>query len=380
MGKPTYIPITGSVLSWAIDESGYDRDLVAHSLDIDKRTLQLWEKEELKPTLSQFRVLYSFLKRPSATFFLSEPPKSLFPAIKFRSPSAHDRSELNPTELRYIREIARLQRNMSWLNKKIGEKPINIPKVASLRDTEDLAKELRVHFNIPATAELKLRDSYKALKYWRGLLEEHGIFTYFLSLGPESCRGFSIWDDYAPAIVVNTKWNYASRIYSIFHELAHLVSRTNSACLRPSNHIDDVTERWCEKLAAAILMPWSEIKTFITNELGFDLQEKITSLDPVKEIAEYFNVSLRAATIRLIDKKLADWALYHRILPAADDKEGGGFGQKGRHRGLVKESQYGVRTTDVIVKGLDKRIINNADAVRILDMPYSHVDELRHKV
>ncbi len=92
---------------------------------------------------------------------------------------------------------------------------------------------------------------------------EKSIRSLWRSRLRDSARGFSLWDDDAPLIAVNSAWNPAARVYTLFHEYGHLLSRTSSVCLervgvkisRPT----DPAERWCKEFAAAALLPWSGV-------------------------------------------------------------------------------------------------------------------------
>lgn len=70
-----YVPITGSVLTWAIYESGYSRDEVAQHIDVLVSIVEGWEQEIIEPDHNQFRELAAFLGRTQGMFFLPKPPE-----------------------------------------------------------------------------------------------------------------------------------------------------------------------------------------------------------------------------------------------------------------------------------------------------------------
>src|SRR3954447_3556788 len=86
-----------------------------------------------------------------------------------------------------------------------------------------------------------------------------GVVVFLFQLGADNCRGFSLWHDRAPVIAINTTWNDEARTFTLFHEVGHLVTRTNSACTSaPASAVTgawDPAERWCERFAAAALVP-----------------------------------------------------------------------------------------------------------------------------
>jgi Zn-dependent peptidase ImmA (M78 family) len=234
---------------------------------------------------------------------------------------------------------------------------------------------------VPIDQQIEWGSETEALRNWRSSLERIGVFVFFFPMGETSSQGFSIWDEYAPVIAINTWWNNpTSRIFTLFHEYGHLLTRTNSACIGHMRHwnveTSDHVERWCEKFAASFLMPWNAVTAFLEDHLHVPSGEKITDLEIPKRVASYFKVSLRAATLRLIEKNRADWNLYREIEPVSDRRRGGGGGQEGRHRGVIKVEQYGMRTAETIVKGVKRNLIGHSDAIRLMDIPHSYMGTL----
>jgi len=199
-------------------------------------------------------------------------------------------------------------------------------------------------------------------------LEESGVLVFVFSLGAESCRGFSLWDDYAPLIAVNTFWLPSARNFTLFHEHGHLLTRTASACLqgtrRWTSKSSDGTERWCEEFAAALLMPEAAVRRHVTRLPG-----KPDAL--IAGIANYFKVSRRASALRLVELDYISWEDYEALPPFERKPRGGG---KGRDRTQLREDQYGSRTTRLIGRALEREVIGRGDALDYLDVPDSALD------
>ena len=289
MARGKSVPITPAILTWAIEQSGYTREQIATKLGIDVAKLEAWEKDIEKPNLTSFKKLASVLRRPSAVLFLPQPPSVTRPSVEFRHPPSIGRSLLNPTEQRYLREVTRLQRVIVWILSELGEAPVGLSKVDLGSDVEVAAKAARQRFNVPVTEQLRWKSSSEALRAWREVLEDARVLVLLLPLGKESCRGFSLWDDYAPVIASNTWWNPEARIYTLFHEYAHLLTRTNSACVQGGRRYlssgTDPAERWCEQFAAAVLLPWDEVQSFMVAHLNWFPGKSVTDLDSVRRIA-----------------------------------------------------------------------------------------------
>jgi len=86
MGRGVQVPITPSVLDWAIRESGLGFETVARRVDVAEADLRAWLSGKAQPSLSAFHKLAAVLHWPTATFLLPGPPRTEHVAIEFRHP------------------------------------------------------------------------------------------------------------------------------------------------------------------------------------------------------------------------------------------------------------------------------------------------------
>src|SRR5439155_6464845 len=138
------------------------------------------------------------------------------------------------------------------------------------------------------------------------------------------------------------------------------------------------TERWCERFAAALLIPSGSLTDFLQSNSLWHLGQQITDLNTAKRIAGHFKVSLRAAVLRVIELGWAQWSLYQQIPVYSDDKPKGGGGT-GRVRGEIKEDQYGKRTLNLFVRALEHDLLGRAEVLDYLDLPDSHLEGLQRQ-
>jgi Zn-dependent peptidase ImmA (M78 family)/transcriptional regulator with XRE-family HTH domain len=340
MGKTIRVPITPEVLDWAISESGYTLEQVAHKSDVSLGDLKLWLLGVGEPSLTKFRSLAKTLKRTLATFLLPRPPESASPSVQFRHPPGAQRTKPSFEERRYFREAARIQEAAQWVMHELGEPGPAIPTHSLDADVEVIGDYARQKLEPLLPTQPKDWTSHaQAFHAWRTALEAYGILVFVFPLGEESARGFSLWDDYAPLVAVNSAWNHAARIFTLFHEFGHLLTRTSSVCLERSGpkllKPTDPAERWCEEFAATTLLPWAAVSDVLKRRFGWREGTIIADLDVPKAIANTLKVSWRAATIRLIERGVSTWSLYAQIPPVGDQKKGGGSGDGGRDRGSM---------------------------------------------
>ena len=369
-GKRT-VPVTAAVVDWAIRESGYSLEDLAAKLRIPPETLRAWAGGEEQPGLTHLRALAAKLKRPLAAFLLPEPPVLPQPAVAFRSPPGTERRQLNPIERRYLREAGRLQRFLSWIAKELGEEPVVLPPEHVDADPEGAAARVRAPFGVTLEQQERWASARAAFAAWRQALEDEGVLVFAFSMGQTSCRGFSLSDDYAPLVAVNTAWLASARIFTLFHEYGHLVTRTDSACLqgtrRWTSQAADGPERWCELFAAALLMPSDAVRQYLAQRRDGRPDRVIST------VANYFSVSQRAAALRLVKLGYITWDDYEALPPFEPKPSGSGMG---RDRTQLREDQYGSRTTGLVGHALRREVIGRGDVLDYLDVPESAIDRL----
>ena len=159
----------------------------------------------------------------------SAPPPSSLPNVEFRHPTDDSRKSLNPVELRWLREAHRLQRVAAWVQQELGEQPPALPRWDLQASAEDATVALRNDLRIQVDQQLAWPNVSQAQRTWRRAIEGSGVFVFLLPMGSESCRGFSLWNERAPLIAVNTAWNQEARIFTLLHEYGHLVHRSHAA-------------------------------------------------------------------------------------------------------------------------------------------------------
>ena len=370
------VPITPAVLDWAISDSGFSVEQIAEEAGVQLADLNDWLSAKSQPGVTEVRALVQALRRPVAALLLPKPPDSRTPAVGFRhTPGVAGRS-LSPKERRYLRKAARLQAMLVAMAVEMGEAGPRLPQLDTSGDAGAAAAQLRPALALAGSDHPQWASASAAFDAWRESVEGLGVAVFLFQLGPENCRGFSLWNDTVPVIAVNTAWNDEARTFTLLHELGHLVARTDSACAagEPAELSGawDPVERWCEVFAAALLIPEEALRVAIADRLGPGVS-RVVEVAQVRRLASRFRSSSRATTIRLIELGLASWELY-RQLPAATDAKSAGGGGKGRDRQEIQEDSLGARTADLFRRAVNADVVTRSEALTYLDVPDSALD------
>ena len=366
MPRGQEIPVTGTVLRWAIDESGWDRGELASKLKVPIEALQSWELENTRPNKTQFDGLVRYLKRPSATFFLPGPPPSDTSRVEFRT-LGQEKIDLNPDELRSLRDTRRIQRELSWILQDLEHPEVELFPASIDQDPEEVASAERQRMGVSVERQLGWTRDSEAFEEWRTALSRTGVFVFALQLGSGNIRGFALQDQYAPVIGINTTgFNVTSRIYSVFHEYAHLL-------LQQSDILDELPstdrwsqqseiERWCERFTASFLVPREELLEFLSSEHGWSQGTQVDE-SRLKRIASKFKVSLRTMALRLWEVGAASKSLFEQLGPMPVRRGGGGGGDR---RPTIVRRRYGSHVIDLLREALDEDALGIDDLISLL--------------
>ncbi len=380
MAKSTYVPINPKVLEWAVRESGLSFEDVAESTKISESELGEYLSGERKPNLTNFGKLRKLLKRPSAVFFLPEVPQVSLPSMEFRHSPETARNRLNYRETLGIRMSDRQREFLSWINSELRERKLYLEKFDVGSNPGDAAGCVRRSFDLSIDEQVNCDTVSAFFKLMRSKFESFGIYVFLLSLGENSIRGFSIWDDYAPVIGINTTgWNPESRIFTLLHELGHLLVRSSSACsYRSEAYLEsdyDSEEKWVDGFSAAFLLPADQLKDFLEREHGFVSDGAIEDLSVARSVRDRFKVSLTAAVMRFVELRISGWSLYEKLRKSetASRTRGGG-----RTRDRLARQRYilGDKTFDTVIEAVNEEIIDRTDALSCLDIHIEDFDGL----
>ena len=335
------VPINKHALAWAVNESGMSVTDIDKCLNVSDGTITRWIVGDGSPNMTQFRKLKTLLKRPAAIFFMDTPPESTESAITLRVGfGSNTNRSRSPAERHAIRDTSRIRKFIGGLREDLGHIYEEIPRVSTNDDPEHVATKLRSDYlNVSIEEQLSWTSVTDAFNYWRTLIERWDILVFLYPLGEKAARGFSFATDSSPVIGVSTTWYASVRVYTLFHELGHILTRTSSSCVEDmtENFTKDPIERWCESFATSFLMPGQEVERLIAGR---------QSVDPIVTAAWFAKklfVSRKAALIRLVEFGAAQWEDFRRLESDFEFRRSAGRFNPDhpRTRDVVRRETYG---------------------------------------
>jgi len=333
----TRVAIKKAMLIWARKRAGLEADELLHRFP----KLAAWERGEELPTLRQLEEFARVVNVPIGYLFMAEPPVEQLPVPDLRtladqpvaqpSPELLDTIYLCQQRQDWYRDYARLHglARVPFVNAaKLGDSPV------------DVASHMREIVGLSVSDRKQLPTWTDALRQMAEKIEEAGVLVMASSivgnnphrkLEVAEFRGFTLVDDLAPLVFINTADSKAAQMFTLAHELAHVwlgeSGISDAEAGRPPAHR---IERWCNAVAAELLVPMDDFRA------NYNAGESLS--DEVPRLARYYKVSSLVILRRLYDAGSIDqqtlWEMYRHELARLRTLERRGTGGGNFYRTL----------------------------------------------
>ena len=315
-------PVVGvqpEIFRWARQTIGLSVDDVARILKRSADEIEAWELGKKAPSYAQLEKLaYQVYKRPLAIFFLPAPPDEITPKREFRTLPDSDLQTLLPDTYLQIRRAHAYQLALDELFN--GRNPVDQPIWQMLTLTlgepiEKQANSIRIFLGIDIESQIAWSSDDISLKNWRKKIEEVGVFVFKNSFKQKEISGFCLRDDNLPIIYLNNSTTKTRQIFSLLHELAHLLMDMNGLSKFDTDYIDrlpsqeKVIERFCNAIAAEVLIPSTDFVQQ-TNHFPFEVDQ--ISDEDYSGLASRYGVSREAILRRFLDQGRVNKAIYEQ--------------------------------------------------------------------
>lgn len=300
------IKISPSVLKWArLTSYGSRTDEVAAKLKIDKRLIEEWELKEQEMSISMLKKLSKLYRRHISVLLLENPPRSL-QQPKFRRLPDILSADLDLKTIRVIRDAQEIQLATKSL---IGEiKNIFISNLSNhTTNPVRTAKEVTLALKINNETRKEGKDAREQLNVWKNMLQKNNVIVCEMSYPSVDSWGFALADDICPTIVLNASTSYNARIFTLFHELGHIILKQSDIDFELDllGESSDTSEVWCNNFAANLLVPDELLVRYIPKGT---LSEQV-----VIEVAKMLRVSTAVIWRRALDMGYLTRSEYNSI-------------------------------------------------------------------
>jgi Zn-dependent peptidase ImmA (M78 family) len=286
----------------------------------NKHDFEKWARQEASPTFNQLEKFSKATHIPLGYFFLQTPPSEKCAFLEYRTVDSlalrNPSHELQDT-VRHMENVQEWMRNYLI---DIGSERLGyvgaVNKDNSVESTVIYVRDL-LALKVDWYAQSKsIDDSFKHL---RQAISNAGVLVMLsgivganthLALDINEFRAFTLIDEFAPLIFINSTDSDSGKLFSLLHEFIHVCIGESS--LYNANEWNDINplEVLCNAVTAEILLPESQFQ----REWG---KTKGDAAKRVEEIASHFRCGRMVVARRALDKKIISKDEYNAMLSEA---------------------------------------------------------------
>lgn len=263
----TAVAASVPVLRWAAHRARLNDEALAARFP----KWPLWLSGDAQPTLKQLEDFARMTHTAFGYFFLPQPPALALPVPDFRT--LRDEVLAEPSS-DLLDTLYLCQQRQDWYRdhaRMHGLPALTFVGSASLQEApEVVAQRLRETLGLSIEARRQLPTWTDELRQLIAKAEDAGVMVMVSSVvGSNShrkldvgeFRGFALADDLAPLVFLNGADSKAAQMFTLAHELAHVwLGATGVSDSEVGQVPEQQTERWCNQVAAQLLMPLAELR------------------------------------------------------------------------------------------------------------------------
>lgn len=297
------ITLQPQVLRWARERAGLSIEDLAKRAQVGSERAREWE-DSGTISIAQADRLASVTHTPVGFLYLKRAPEDILPIADLRT--VGDRPLRRPSP-DLLETVFQMQRRQAWMRGElIEDEAPPVPFVGAFTtadDPESVAQAMREALGLDSDWARDESTWTNALRTLRERMEETGVLVVIngvvgnntsRKLDLDEFRGFALVDQYAPLIFVNNADYKSAQMFTLVHELAHvLIGEDGVSTFEDMHPVPHGIEVFCNKVAAEFLIP---------SELLLDYWTKVSdTFDPYQGIARRFKVSVLVAARRALD-------------------------------------------------------------------------------
>lgn len=240
---------------------------------------------------------------------------------------------------------------------------------------ESAGTALRNFLGVTIEQQLSAHDEFRALRIWIEAADARGIYVAQRKLNDKSVRAFSLFRDRHALAVLDTGDSGWARSFSLLHELVHLQMRSVGIC-----DLDERSsvERWCNRVAAATLMPPALLQL---PDMRLLRGSPEVADDALRATAKEVGVSQLALLIRCRDLELINEAQYGGLLERwSRRRSSAGSASRGGDFYVNAVNRVGRRYARHVLGALGADVITRQDAAAALDVREHQLSRLARQL
>lgn len=318
MNEKIELDISASLLKQLREKTGYTENQAAKKLEIALEDFIKMESGQLPVSIHVIKKLSEIYKYPLITFFEEKAPDYPHQLKDYR---------IN-RDKRLTPEVYKAERRAYYLVselREISDERSRIPEFPNNIEATELAGAFKQKIGLEKPYSKKPEDILG--KYKNQLEKKLGIVIIEYPLKAEDVRAFCISSEIS-IIVLNEQDKPQTKLFSLFHELCHLLLKNSAICSIEieGTHPNEI-EYYCNLFSAETLVP---IEDLIPKISKIQINE-----EKISELTNIYGVSKQVIMLRLLSQNYISKYSYDEFKQKFDVK-------------LLKKTKFGRRNWEKV--------------------------------
>lgn len=303
------INVEPTVIHNAVSKSGRSLEEVKERFN----SYDKWVNNELNPTYNQLVDLSKFLRIPFGFLLVKTPVDEELPLLEFRT---IDTEAIQNPSRELIDTIYDMERKQEWLRDNLiedGLDPLDFVGVFKNKKSIshiEVVNKIRDVFALDKKWYEEANSKKPTFNFLRDLFGQYGVVVMQngvalnntrrpLDLG--EFRAFTLVDEYAPLIFLNSLDSNSGKTFSLLHEVAHIFFGVDSLYNDDFQKRDKYTssiETICNKVAGEIIAPTD----LFINYWDSTYKNEQSLYEKIEKIANDFKVSKLVVARKALDQ------------------------------------------------------------------------------
>lgn len=288
--------VNGKIIQWAREYYNMSSEEAAQKIGVDLEKYKDWEAGKDYPTYAKLKKISDVFHKPSALFFFPIPPKIASPKGDLRTlPDA----VVNRLSRNVILQLEKAKVYQLSLIELYGERDSIFMHRDEFPDSVDaLCEFFRKKLEFPVAAQKARKSTKVVFEIYREKFYDIGIYVFKDSFRDNAISGLCVKDNRFPVIVINNSMSFARQIFTLFHELYHLISDTSGAEIIRDDFYSMLAENQstiehnCDSFANNFLVPLDDFRQ--------ELEKTPIDEKRIEDLAQLYSVSREAIMYKLL--------------------------------------------------------------------------------
>lgn len=307
------VSIAPEILNWIIQKVQFQNvNSSAYEL------LNKWLSGEKEPTFNQVEDISKKTNIPFGYFFLDKPPVEECKIVEYRTVDSINLQEPSRNLMDVLDMMTDAQEWMVDYLKDNGYDPVDFVGRGKTSAASEIAHDIRKELGLIINWYENSKNAADSFRYLRSCCENKGIMVMMSGtvgsntrrkLDVDEFRAFTLVNEYAPLVFINTCDSENGKLFSLLHEIAHIWMGENSFYNEQYGSSISVSkvEQICNAVAAEILVP---NMVFVEKWI----EASGTDLEKIEALAKFFKCSKYVVTRRACDNGNIDKDKYNEIV------------------------------------------------------------------